>query len=170
LEFGLQSILGLAEACEFQRMVVPHPSLSHLRTGLVSGTVAYRPDPIDPSSAGNVPICCSKPQGDVSITKPERRPGGWLLLGSWRLRFEVSDQATTTHSESNPWIFQRNNRSRRENTQSGNRPKAHALARLRRDHFDRGTINKLPNQSYVSRVYEEENRAMRNGQPFLSEA
>jgi hypothetical protein len=34
---------------------------------LISGAVAYRPDPLDPPAQGNVLICCSRPQGDVVV-------------------------------------------------------------------------------------------------------
>ncbi len=36
-------------------------------SGLISGSVAYQPDPLDPPAEGNVLICCSRPQGDVVI-------------------------------------------------------------------------------------------------------
>ena len=36
-------------------------------TGLVVGTVSYRPDPIDAPADGNVPICCCLPLGDIVI-------------------------------------------------------------------------------------------------------
>ena len=36
-------------------------------TGLVVGTVSYRPHPIDAPVDGNVLICCCQPQGDVVI-------------------------------------------------------------------------------------------------------
>jgi hypothetical protein len=36
-------------------------------TGLVAGTVGYRPDPVDAPADGNVLICCSHPQGDIAI-------------------------------------------------------------------------------------------------------
>ena len=42
-------------------------SATACETGLVAGTVAYEPDPIDPPAEGNVLICCSRPQGDVVI-------------------------------------------------------------------------------------------------------
>ena len=31
-------------------------------TGLISGSVIYRPDPVEPPAAGNLLICCSQPQ------------------------------------------------------------------------------------------------------------
>lgn len=36
-------------------------------TGLVVGTVGYRPDPVDAPADGNVLICCSQPDGDIAI-------------------------------------------------------------------------------------------------------
>ena len=58
---AFQSLLELAEACDV-------PTVCHnCESGLVAGTVAYRPDPIDPPATGNLLICCSKPRGDVVI-------------------------------------------------------------------------------------------------------
>jgi ferredoxin len=36
-------------------------------SGLVSGRVAYGPEPLDPPAAGNLLVCCSRPEGDVVI-------------------------------------------------------------------------------------------------------
>jgi ferredoxin len=36
-------------------------------TGLVSGSVSYRPDPVEPPAAGNLLICCSQPQTDIAL-------------------------------------------------------------------------------------------------------
>jgi hypothetical protein len=36
-------------------------------SGLVSGAVDYRPDPLESPAEGNVLICCSQPRGDVGI-------------------------------------------------------------------------------------------------------
>ena len=33
--------------------------LSHLRTGLVSGTVSYQPEPLESPGPGNAYLCCS---------------------------------------------------------------------------------------------------------------
>jgi len=65
---AFHSLLKLAEACDIStrwscRTGVCH----HCETGLVAGTVADRPDPIDLPAKGNVLICCSKPLGDVVI-------------------------------------------------------------------------------------------------------
>jgi len=36
-------------------------------TGLISGSVIYQPDPVEPPAAGNLLICCSQPQGDIAL-------------------------------------------------------------------------------------------------------
>jgi len=57
-----------AEACDIPTRWSCRTGVCHTcETGLVAGTVAYRPDPIDPPAAGNVLVCCSQPQGDVVI-------------------------------------------------------------------------------------------------------
>ena len=67
-EPAFQSLLELAEACDVPVRWSCRTGVCHsCETGLVAGTVAYRPDPIDPPGQGNVLICCSKPQGDVVI-------------------------------------------------------------------------------------------------------
>jgi ferredoxin-NADP reductase/MOSC domain-containing protein YiiM len=63
-----QSLLELAEACDIATRWACRTGVCHsCETGLVAGTVAYQPDPIDPPAAGNVLICCSQPQGDVVV-------------------------------------------------------------------------------------------------------
>jgi ferredoxin-NADP reductase/MOSC domain-containing protein YiiM len=65
---AFQSLLELAEACDIPTRWSCRTGVCHTcETGLVAGTVAYRPHPIDPPAAGNVLICCSQPQGDVVI-------------------------------------------------------------------------------------------------------
>jgi ferredoxin len=65
---ALQSLLELAEACDIPTRWACRAGVCHTcETGLVAGTVAYRPDPIVPPAGGNVLICCSRPQGDVVI-------------------------------------------------------------------------------------------------------
>jgi MOSC domain-containing protein YiiM/ferredoxin-NADP reductase len=63
-----QSILELAEACDVPvrwscRTGVCH----HCESGLVSGQVAYEPEPFDKPAGGNILICCSQPLRDVVI-------------------------------------------------------------------------------------------------------
>ncbi|MET0968928.1 MAG: MOSC and FAD-binding oxidoreductase domain-containing protein [Tardiphaga sp.] len=63
-----QSVLELAEACDVPVRWSCRTGVCHsCESGLVAGTVAYAPDPIDAPAAGNVLICCAQPQGDVVI-------------------------------------------------------------------------------------------------------
>jgi ferredoxin-NADP reductase/MOSC domain-containing protein YiiM/ferredoxin len=65
---AFQSLLELAEACDIPTRWACRSGVCHTcETGLVAGTVAYRPDPIDPPAAGNVLTCCSQPRDDVVI-------------------------------------------------------------------------------------------------------
>ncbi|HEY7842046.1 MAG TPA: MOSC and FAD-binding oxidoreductase domain-containing protein [Bradyrhizobium sp.] len=65
---AFQSLLELAEACDVPTRWACRTGVCHnCESGLVAGTVAYRPDPIDPPATGNLLICCSKPRGDVVI-------------------------------------------------------------------------------------------------------
>jgi MOSC domain-containing protein YiiM/ferredoxin-NADP reductase len=63
-----QSLLELAEACDVPVRWSCRTGVCHnCESGLISGSVAYQPDPLDPPAEGNVLICCSRPQGDVVI-------------------------------------------------------------------------------------------------------
>ncbi len=63
-----QSLLDLAEACDVPVRWSCRTGVCHnCESGLVSGTVSYRPDPLDPPAAGDVLICCSQPREDVVI-------------------------------------------------------------------------------------------------------
>jgi len=63
-----QSILELAEACDVPvRWSCRSGVCHHCESGLVSGAVAYGPEPLDQPAAGNVLICCSQPVRDVVI-------------------------------------------------------------------------------------------------------
>jgi ferredoxin-NADP reductase/MOSC domain-containing protein YiiM len=65
---AFQSLLELAEACDVPARWSCRTGVCHnCEVGLVAGTVAYRPDPIDPPANGNALICCSQPRGDVVI-------------------------------------------------------------------------------------------------------
>jgi len=65
---SFESLLELAEACDVPVRWSCRTGICHTcETGLVAGTVGYRPDPADPPAEGNVLICCSHPQGDVAI-------------------------------------------------------------------------------------------------------
>jgi ferredoxin-NADP reductase len=63
-----QNLLELAEACDVPVRWSCRTGVCHnCESGLISGSVAYRPEPLDPPAEGNVLICCSQPQGDVVI-------------------------------------------------------------------------------------------------------
>jgi ferredoxin-NADP reductase len=63
-----QSLLELAEACDVPVRWSCRTGVCHnCESGLISGAVAYQPDPLDPPAEGNVLICCSRPQGDLVI-------------------------------------------------------------------------------------------------------
>ena len=63
-----QSLLELAEACDVPVRWSCRTGVCHnCESGLISGTVAYQPDPLDPPAEGNVLICCARPQRDVVI-------------------------------------------------------------------------------------------------------
>jgi ferredoxin-NADP reductase len=63
-----QSLLELAEACDVPVRWSCRTGVCHTcECGLVSGSVKYDPDPLEPAAAGNLLICCSRPQEDVVI-------------------------------------------------------------------------------------------------------
>jgi ferredoxin-NADP reductase/MOSC domain-containing protein YiiM/ferredoxin len=62
------SLLELAEACDVPARWACRTGVCHsCHTGLISGSVAYDPAPLDPPAAGSVLICCSRPAGDVVV-------------------------------------------------------------------------------------------------------
>jgi ferredoxin-NADP reductase/MOSC domain-containing protein YiiM len=62
------SVLELAEACDIPVRWACRTGVCHTcETGLVLGTVSYRPEPIDAPAESNVLICCCQPQGDIVI-------------------------------------------------------------------------------------------------------
>jgi ferredoxin-NADP reductase/MOSC domain-containing protein YiiM len=65
---AFQNLLELAEACGVPTRWACRTGVCHsCESGLVAGTVAYRPDPIDLPAAGNLLICCSQPEGDIVV-------------------------------------------------------------------------------------------------------
>ena len=63
-----QSILELAEACDVPVRWSCRTGVCHnCECGLVSGTVAYEPEPLDKPAEGNLLVCCSRPVRDVVI-------------------------------------------------------------------------------------------------------
>ena len=63
-----QSILELAEACDVPVRWACRSGVCHsCESGLVSGEVAYGPEPLEKPADGNLLICCSQPVRDVVI-------------------------------------------------------------------------------------------------------
>jgi ferredoxin-NADP reductase/MOSC domain-containing protein YiiM len=65
---AFHSLLELAEACDVPVRWSCRTGVCHnCETGLISGSVTYRPDPVEPPADGNLLICCSQPQGDIDL-------------------------------------------------------------------------------------------------------
>jgi len=63
-----QSLLELAEACDVPVRWACRSGVCHnCESGLVSGAVAYGPEPLDKPAEGNILVCCSQPIRDVVI-------------------------------------------------------------------------------------------------------
>ena len=63
-----QSLLELAEACDVPVRWSCRTGVCHnCESGLISGAVSYQPAPFDAPAAGNVLVCCCRPQQDVVI-------------------------------------------------------------------------------------------------------
>jgi len=63
-----QSVLELAEACRVPVAWSCRTGVCHnCESALVSGSIQYEPEPLDPPAEGNILICCSRPQGDIEI-------------------------------------------------------------------------------------------------------
>jgi ferredoxin-NADP reductase len=63
-----QNLLELAEACDVPVRWSCRTGVCHnCESGLISGAVSYRPEPLDQPAAGDLLICCSQPQQDVVI-------------------------------------------------------------------------------------------------------
>ena len=62
------SLLELAEACDVPVRWSCRTGVCHTcETALLSGAVAYDPDPVEPPAGGNVLICCSRPDDGVVL-------------------------------------------------------------------------------------------------------
>jgi ferredoxin-NADP reductase/MOSC domain-containing protein YiiM len=63
-----QSLLEFAEACAIPVQWSCRTGVCHTcESGLITGSVCYRPEPLEPVANGNLLICCSRPQGEVVI-------------------------------------------------------------------------------------------------------
>jgi ferredoxin len=67
VSFGI-GLLELAEACDVPVRWACRTGVCHTcETGLVSGDVSYRPDPLEHPASGDVLICCSRPRTDLVV-------------------------------------------------------------------------------------------------------
>jgi ferredoxin-NADP reductase/ferredoxin len=65
---AFRSLLELAEACDVPVCWSCRTGVCHnCETGLISGSIVYRPDPVEPPADGNLLICCSQPRGDIAL-------------------------------------------------------------------------------------------------------
>ncbi len=63
---GLHSLLELAEACDVPVRWSCRTGVCHTcESGLIMGTVEYRPGPVERPADGNLLVCCSQPKEDV---------------------------------------------------------------------------------------------------------
>ena len=63
-----QSLLELAEACDVPARWSCRTGVCHTcMTGLISGSITYRPEPLERPTPGNVLVCCSQPEGNVVL-------------------------------------------------------------------------------------------------------
>ena len=62
------SLLELAEACDVPVRWSCRTGVCHTcESGLVSGSIDYGPEPVDPPADGDLLICCSRPRTDVIV-------------------------------------------------------------------------------------------------------
>jgi ferredoxin len=65
---GQRSVLELADACDVPTRWSCRSGVCHTcSTPLLSGTVSYAPDPLEPPADGEVLICCAQPSADVVL-------------------------------------------------------------------------------------------------------
>jgi ferredoxin-NADP reductase/MOSC domain-containing protein YiiM/ferredoxin len=65
---GYDSLLDLAEACDVPVRWSCRTGVCHnCESGLLSGEVAYAPEPVEPPAPGNVLICSTRPRGPVEL-------------------------------------------------------------------------------------------------------
>jgi ferredoxin-NADP reductase len=62
------SLLELAEACDVPVRWSCRTGVCHTcMTGLIAGSIVYNPDPLERPAPGNVLVCCSQPNVDVTL-------------------------------------------------------------------------------------------------------
>ena len=63
-----QSLLELAEACDVPVRWSCRSGVCHTcMTGLIGGSISYHPEPLERPAPGNVLICCSQPEANVTF-------------------------------------------------------------------------------------------------------
>ena len=63
-----ETLLELAEACDVPVRWSCRSGVCHsCETGLISGSIAYGPEPLGPPAEGNILICCARPQGNIVL-------------------------------------------------------------------------------------------------------
>jgi ferredoxin-NADP reductase/MOSC domain-containing protein YiiM len=63
-----QSLLELAEACDVPVRWACRTGVCHTcECGLISGSLRYDPEPLEPPTSGNLLICCAQPEDDMVI-------------------------------------------------------------------------------------------------------
>ncbi len=62
------SLLELAEACDIPARWSCRTGVCHTcMTGLISGSIVYNPEPLERPAPGNVLVCCSQPNAEVTL-------------------------------------------------------------------------------------------------------
>ena len=62
------NLLELAEACDVPVRWSCRTGVCHTcMTGLIAGSIRYKPDPLEMPAAGNALLCCSQPNADVTL-------------------------------------------------------------------------------------------------------
>jgi ferredoxin len=62
------ALLELAEACNVPVRWSCRTGVCHTcETAMLSGSVTYAPEPVDPPADGNVLICCARPTNDIVL-------------------------------------------------------------------------------------------------------
>jgi ferredoxin-NADP reductase/MOSC domain-containing protein YiiM len=62
------SVLQIAEACDVPTRWSCRTGVCHTcQTPVLSGTIRYRPDPLEPPPPGTVLVCCSQPETDLIL-------------------------------------------------------------------------------------------------------
>jgi ferredoxin len=62
------SLLELAEACDVPVRFSCRTGVCHYcETGILAGTVAYDPKPLEPPPDGRALVCCSQPRTEVTL-------------------------------------------------------------------------------------------------------